>query len=129
MELGCFVACLSNSGIQLKRAFPRELAKTLVAACLSQPSVFKGIQNASVFKGVENASVRFSKAAGNSQTSPQACPRQPLSQLQAPAMCFYGVRDCRLAARKSLKPLHRPTCLSHAFLKAFKAAVCPLSNF
>ena len=42
---------------------------------------------------------------------------------------FYGVPDCRLAARKSPKPLHRPTCLSHAFLKAFKAAVCLLSNF
>ena len=99
MELGCFVACLSNNGIQLKRAFPRELAKTLVAACLSQPSVFKGIQNAAVFKGVQNASVRFSKAAGNSQTSPQACPRQPLSQLQAPAMCFL---------RRSRLPFGRP---------------------
>ena len=41
------------------------------------------------------------------QTLPQAFPRQ-LSQLQAPAICFKGVQDCRLPAFKPLKPFRKP---------------------
>ena len=50
-------------------------------------------------------------------------PSNPSTGLHASARqpCFfYGVRDCRLAARqplkphKPLKPVHRPTCLSQA---------------
>ena len=60
---------------------------------------------------------------GRPQThqTPQTLPQAYMPQL-GPCV-FYGVRDCRLAARKPiktlkpvkpLKPLHRPTCLSQA---------------
>ena len=75
---------------QLKRAFPRELATTFAATCLSH---------------------LFSRAF---KTLPQAFPRQLATTLAAtcPSQVFfnvvYGVRSCRLPTLKPHKPRCRP---------------------
>ena len=92
-----------------------------------QPSAFKRFKTAvcppSNPSNPSNPSAGLSKATlaasrkpfqGNSRSyTPQtmfqtlAFPRQ-LSQLQAPAICFKGVQDCRLPAFKPLKPFRKP---------------------
>ena len=92
---------------QLKRAFPRELATTLAATCLSH---------------------LFSRAF---KTLPQAFPRQQLSQHMPQPCVSKGVQGCRLPALKPLNPpagLSKPTtfaatCPSQVFFSAFEAAI------